>query len=127
MAAKAGREKLALLEAGKDAGVAFDKPVTLTRNQVQPGMTQDAARKIFEAHAQKLPEYVGATNDKGGFSIYRLDKVIDPPAPEAAKVEAAQSRVGSEIGRELMNAYLASLKAGTDVKINQAALEKKEQ
>ncbi|HSC23438.1 MAG TPA: SurA N-terminal domain-containing protein [Casimicrobiaceae bacterium] len=127
MAAKAGREKLALLEAGKDAGVAFDKPVTLTRNQVQPGMTQDAARKIFEAHAQKLPEYVGATNDKGGFSIYRLDKVIDPPAPEAAKVEAAQSRVGSEIGRELMNAYLASLKAGTDVKINQTALEKKAQ
>ena len=127
MAAKAGREKLALLEAGKDAGVTFDKPVTLTRNQAQPGITPDALKKIFEASAQKLPDYVGATNDKGGFSIYRLDKVTDPPAPEAAKLEAAQTRVGSELGRELMNAYLAGLKADTDVKINQTALEKKAQ
>jgi peptidyl-prolyl cis-trans isomerase D len=127
MAAKAGREKLALLEAGKDAGVSFDKPLTLTRNQVQPGVTPDALKTIFEASGQKLPAYVGATNDKGGFSIYRLDKVIDPPAADAAKVEAASTRVGSELGRELMNAYLASLKAETDVKINQAALEKKNQ
>jgi len=127
MATKTGREKLALLEAGKDAGLTFDKPITLTRNQAQPGVTPDALKKIFEASAQKLPDYVGATNDKGGFSIYRLDKVIEPPAPEAAKVEAAQTRVGSEIGRELMNAYLAGLKADTDVKINQTALEKKAQ
>jgi len=127
MAAKAGREKLALLEAGKDASLTFDKPVTLTRNQAQPGITPDALKKIFEASAQKLPDYIGATNDKGGFSVYRLDKVIDPPAPEAAKLEAAQTRVGSELGRELMNAYLAGLKADTDVKINQTALEKKAQ
>ncbi|HXR57508.1 MAG TPA: SurA N-terminal domain-containing protein [Casimicrobiaceae bacterium] len=127
MAAKAGREKLALLEAGKDAGVTFDKPVTLTRNQVQPGVTPEALKTIFEASGQKLPAYVGATNDKGGFSIYRLDKVIEPPAADAAKLEAASTRVGSELGRELMNAYLASLKADTDVKINQAALEKKNQ
>jgi len=127
MAAKAGREKLALLEAGKDASLTFDKPVTLTRNQAQPGITPDALKKIFEASAQKLPDYIGATNEKGGFSVYRLDKVIDPPAPEAAKLEAAQTRVGSELGRELMNAYLAGLKADTDVKINQTALEKKAQ
>jgi peptidyl-prolyl cis-trans isomerase D len=127
MATKAGGEKLALLEAGKDAGVAFDKPVTLTRNQIQPGVTADALSKIFEASERKLPQYVGAANDKGGFSIYRIDKVIEPPVPDAAKVEAASARVGSEIGRELMNAYLASLKADTSVTINQAALEKKSQ
>jgi peptidyl-prolyl cis-trans isomerase D len=125
LAVKSGREKLALLEAGKDAGVAFDKPVTLTRSQVQPGVTADALKQIFDAGARKLPEYAGASNERGGFSIYRIDKVIDPPAPDAAKVDAASARVGSELGRELMNAYLASLKADTDVKINQAALEKK--
>ena len=94
---------------------------------MQPGVTPDALKTIFEASGQKLPAYVGATNDKGGFSIYRLDKVIDPPGADAAKVEAASTRVGSELGRELMNAYLASLKAETNVKINQAALEKKNQ
>jgi peptidyl-prolyl cis-trans isomerase D len=126
LAVKTGAEKLALLEAGKDAGVAFDKPVTLTRNQVQPGVTAEALKKIFDAGERKLPEYAGASNERGGFSIYRIDKVIDPPAPDAAKVDAASARVGSELGRELMNAYLASLKADTDVKINQAALEKKQ-
>jgi peptidyl-prolyl cis-trans isomerase D len=125
MAMKAGREKLALLAAGKDAGIAFDKPVTLGRNQVQPGVTAEALKQIFEASEAKLPAYTGAANERGGFSIYKIDKVIEPPAPDAAKIEAASTRVGSEIGRELMNAYLASLKADTDVKINQAALEKK--
>jgi peptidyl-prolyl cis-trans isomerase D len=125
MAMKAGREKLALLAAGKDAGLAFDKPVTLGRNQVQPGVTAEALKQIFEASEAKLPAYTGAANERGGFSIYKIDKVIEPPAPDAAKIEAASTRVGSEIGRELMNAYLASLKADTDVKINQAALEKK--
>ena len=126
LAVKAGREKLALLEAGKDAGVAFDKPVTLTRSQVQPGVTADALKQIFDAGARKLPEYAGASNERGGFSIYRIDKVIEPAAPDAAKVESASARVGSEIGRELMNAYLAGLRADTDVKINEAALEKKQ-
>jgi peptidyl-prolyl cis-trans isomerase D len=126
LAVKTGAEKLALLEAGKDAGVAFDKPVTLTRNQAQPGVTAEALKKIFDAGERKLPEYAGASNERGGFSIYRIDKVIAPPAPDAAKVDAASARVGSELGRELMNAYLASLKADTDVKINQAALEKKQ-
>ena len=127
LAQKAGREKLALLEQGKEreAGVAFDKPVALTRNQPAPGMAADALKRIFQADPQKLPSYSGALNERGGFSIYRLDKVIDPPAADSAKLQAASSRIGSEIGRELMSAYLASLKADTDVKINQAVLEKK--
>ena len=126
MALAAGREKLALLGQGKDAGVAFDKPVALTRNQVQPGMTAEALKRIFEADEAKLPAYTGAQNEAGGFSIYKVEKVIEPPAPDAAKLEAASGRVGSEIGREMMNAYLASLKSDTDVKINEAALEKKQ-
>jgi peptidyl-prolyl cis-trans isomerase D len=127
MAEKAGQEKLALLAQGKDAGLTFDKPVTIGRNQTQPGFTPAAVKKIFDANAGKLPAYEGATNEKGGYSIYKVEKVIAPPAPQPAMVQQASARVASELGRELMNAYLAGLKADTDVKINQAALEKKEQ
>ncbi|HLX27086.1 MAG TPA: SurA N-terminal domain-containing protein [Casimicrobiaceae bacterium] len=127
MAAKTGREKLALLAAGKDPGVTFDKPVTLGRNQVQPGITAAALKDIFETGDRKLPAYTGAPNERGGFSIYRVDKVIDAPPADATKLDAASARVGGEIGRELMNAYLASLKADTTVKINEAMLEKKQQ
>jgi len=128
LAQKAGREKLALLAHGKerDAGVVFDKPVTITRNQTQPGFPPDALKSVFLADEHKLPAYAGAANERGGFSIYRIDKVIDAPAPDAAKLQSASAQVGSEVGRELMNAYLASLKADTEVKINQAALEKKQ-
>ena len=128
LAQKAGREKLALLTQGKarDAGVTFANPVTLTRNQAQPGFPPEALKNVFQADEHKLPAYAGAANERGGFSIYRVDKVIDAPAPDAAKLQSASTQVGSEIGRELMNAYLASLKADTEVKINQAALEKKQ-
>jgi peptidyl-prolyl cis-trans isomerase D len=125
LAEKAGREKLALLEQGKEseAGLAFGKPVAITRNQVQPGFTPDALKAIFAAEPRKLPAYTGATNERG-YAIYRIEKVIDAPAPDAAKLAAATARVGGDVGRELMGAYLASLKASVDVKINQAALEK---
>jgi peptidyl-prolyl cis-trans isomerase D len=127
MAQKTGREKLALLNEGKerDAGLAFAKPVTLVRNQPQPGFPPDALKAIFEADPRKLPAYSGAPNERGGFSIYKVESVTDAPAPDATKLQAAGARVGGEIGRELLTAYLASLKADGDVKINQAVLEKK--
>ncbi len=128
MAQQAGREKLALLEQGKsdkDAGVAFGKPVALQRSQVQPGFSPDAVKRIFQANATKLPAYVGAANDRGGFAIYKVLAVNSPPAGDAAKAELAGTRISEQLGRELVNAYVASLKAKAEVSIDQAALEKK--
>jgi len=128
MAQKAGRDKLALLEQGKsdkDAGVAFGKPVALQRGQPQPGFSPEVVNRIFQANAAKLPAYVGAGNDRGGFSIYRVLSVTSPPAGDAAKIQLAGTRLSEQLGRELVNAYLASLKAKAEVKIDQVALEKK--
>ena len=127
MAQKVGREKLSLLTQGKDreAAVQFAKPVTVSRNQAQPGIPPDALKTIFDADPRKLPAYSGTVNERGDFAIYKVEQIIDAPAADATKLQAASARVGSELGRELMNAYLAALKADGDVKINQAALEKK--
>ncbi len=128
MAQKAGQEKLALLEQGKtdkDAGVTFAPAVTLTRREVQPGFSPNAVARIFQVDPSKLPQYVGATNERGGFSLYRVSKVIEPPAPDAAKLAAANKQIGEQIGRELYNGYIATLKAKADVKINQVNLDKK--
>jgi len=119
----AGQAKLALLREGKDAGVTFGKPLTLTRNQPQPGVPAAALGSIFQVAAAKLPAYTGALNDRGGYSLYRVQRVITPPPPDAAKVNAFVGRVGDQVGRELASAYLASLRAKADVKINEAALE----
>jgi peptidyl-prolyl cis-trans isomerase D len=128
LAQKSGTEKLALLKAGKsekDAGVTFAKPVTLLRTQIQPGFPPDALARIFQADDAKLPAYVGATNEKGGYSIYKLLQVVSAKSGDSQKLAAANARMGEQLGRELLNAYVATLKAKADVKIDQKALEQK--
>ncbi len=123
-----GREKLAALEQGKtdkEEGVAFGPPVTLRRNQMQPGFPPEAMVRIFQADAAKLPRYVGAPNERGGYSIYKILNAITPPAPDAAKLAAAATRIGEMQSRELFDAYIAALKSRADIKINQTNLEKK--
>ena len=123
-----GREKLAALEAGKSdkaEGITFGAPVTLRRNQAQPGFPPEATVRIFQADPTKLPRYVGAVNDRGGYSIYKIINAITPPPPDPAKLAAAATRIGEMQSRELFDAYIATLKAKADIKINQANLEKK--
>jgi len=127
MAQKEGRDKLAMLVAGKsdkDAGVVFGKPLTVMRNQPQAGFPPDALARVFQADAAKLPQYTGAPSERG-FSIYKVLKVTLPATVDAAKLAAASSRVGEMQSREIFDAYVAALKAKADVKINQANLEKK--
>lgn len=127
-AQKLGQEKLAKLEAGasdKGAALTFGKPVTLQRGQPQPGFTPDTLTRIYQADASRLPRYLGGVNDKGGYSIYKLLEVKTPDAGDQLRVEAAATQLGEQVGRELVTAYVASLKAQGNVKINQQALEAK--
>jgi peptidyl-prolyl cis-trans isomerase D len=124
LAQTAGKEKLALLEQGKDAGLAFGKPATLTRNQVQQGFQPEALTRIFQGDPAKLPAYLGMPGTQGGFIVYKILQVIPAPAPDAARLSAFTERLGEQLGRELLAANVASLKAKSDVKINQAVLDK---
>ena len=127
-AQKAGREKLALLEQGKserDVGVVFAKPVLLMRNRAQPGFTGEAITRIFQADAAKVPTYVGAASESGGFSIYKLVRAILPPEVDPGKVAAARAKIGEMQNREMFDAYVATLRAKAKVEVNQRNLEKK--
>jgi len=128
LAQKAGQAKLAELEAGKsdkDVGLAFGKPLTVGRGQFQAGLPPEVLNRAFTVNPQKLPAYTGAINERGGYSIVRVLKVDTPAAADKARVDSASARLSGEVGRELFNAYLASLKAKTEVKINQAQLDKR--
>lgn len=128
LAQKAGIERIAALKSGKtdkELGLAFSKPAELLRSQVGPGMPADALVKVFEVDPKKLPAYVGESNERGGYSIYRITKVTEPEKLDDARLKIASARVGDQIGRELLTAYLAGLKSRADVKINPTALEKK--
>jgi peptidyl-prolyl cis-trans isomerase D len=128
LAIKAGTEKLAALEAGKSekgAGLTFGKPVDVMRTQTGPEFTPSSLNRVFAVDPQKLPGFVGLPNARGGYSIYRVSKVSTPDKLDDAQIKLAGQRMGEQVGRELLAAYLAGLKAHTDVTINQAALEKK--
>ena len=129
-AERVGRDKLALLQQGKsdkEAGVTFQKPVEVTRNQAGAGFPPDALTKIFQAEPAKFPAYVTGTNARGGFAIFRVTKVIEPQGLDESRLKLAAERMGDQLGREFASAYLASLRARSDVKIDQAQLEKKPQ
>jgi len=128
LAQKAGREKLALLEQGRsdrDVGLSFAKTVAVARNQPQPGFPPDALTKIFHADVRKLPRYIGSASDRGGFSIYKLVNVINPPEPEPARLASARKGIADARSREIFDAYIADLKAKARVEIIQANLDKK--
>ncbi len=128
LAQKAGQAKLAGLEAGKsdkELGLVFGKTLTVGRGQFQAGLPPDVLNRVFMVNPKRLPAYTGATNERGGFSIVRVLKVDTPAVADKARVDSASARLSAEVGRELFDAYLASLKAKTEVKINQAQLDKR--
>ncbi len=123
-----GARKLKLLEEGKDekaAGVVFAVPAKVGRGQFQPGLPPALLTRVFQTGADKLPAFVGGPNEQGGFSIVKLLGVISPSESDKARLDQASARLSEQIGRELLTAYLASLRAQSDVKLNQANLEKR--
>ena len=82
--------------------------------------------KIFQADTSKLPAYVGAANEHGGYSIYKITQVKTPTDIDPTRLTSFTARLGDQVGRELLTAYLGDLKSRADVKINQTNLEKKQ-
>ena len=57
----------------------------------------DAAAKIFAASQDKLPAYVGAVNERGDYSIYKVLAVNTPANADKAKVDAASARLSEQV------------------------------
>ena len=117
-----------LLEEGKDdkaAGVAFAAPAKVGRGQFQPGLPPALLTRVFQAGGDKLPVFTGGQNEQGGYTIVKLMAVFTPSDSDKARLDQASARLSEQIGREMLSAYLASLRAKADVKLNQANLEKR--
>ncbi|MBI2312139.1 MAG: SurA N-terminal domain-containing protein [Betaproteobacteria bacterium] len=124
LALKEGGEKLAALAEGKDPGVGWSKPVTVSRQQA-PGMPEAIYGKVFGASPAKLPAYVGAENPQGGYILARVSRVAEVASIDDVKRRAYAQQVRQMLGQEELGAYVASLRKKTEVKIRQELLEKK--
>jgi peptidyl-prolyl cis-trans isomerase D len=122
LAHKEGEAKLAELRGGKDAGLKWSPPRTVSRREAQ-GMPQEALQRAVSADVSKLPAYVGIAFPEG-YLLLRVSKVIEADPKQADPQTAA--RIAGAYGRSDYEAYVGSLRARGSVEINPANLEKKQ-
>ncbi|MCZ7564427.1 MAG: peptidylprolyl isomerase [Burkholderiales bacterium] len=118
LARKAGEARLAELRAGKDAGIKWSAPKTVSREN--PGtLDRGAQSAVFGADASKLPSYAGVPLGALGFALFRISQVT--PATELGdqRLTASQFGLARLEAREDYRGFLEGLRSRTDVQINE--------
>jgi len=75
----------------------------------------------MKADTAKLPAYIGLALPGQGYGVFRISKVSQPAAPDAARRQAEQQQVADAVAQQEMLAYLNVLKEKAKVKILKAA------
>lgn len=124
LALKEGAELLEQVKKGADAGLKWGPTLQVGRNAPQ-GLSTQALSKVVSAEGSKLPAVFGIVKGDEGYAIYRVTKVSPPdPKPEAQK-KADVGRIETLFGSSQYDAFVSSLRARADVKINEKNLEKR--
>ena len=115
LARKDGEAKLAELRKSKStAGFGAEQKISRTDAQ---GVSPLALSAIFKADDTKLPGYVGVDLGNDGYAIYRINAVV-PPAPiDPARLAAAQRQLAQVDAQTELEAYVASLRKRSKVKL----------
>ena len=121
-ARKQGAEVLAALQKGDAATMSFASPKLVSRD-APAGMSSEALTAVFRAESGKLPAFVGV-DLPNGYGIYRITKVINKDVDEANR-KSVQTELGRAYGTLDFRAYVAALKAGAKIDVNQSLVDKK--
>jgi peptidyl-prolyl cis-trans isomerase D len=115
LARKAGEAKLAAVKASGDAtGFGAAKVVSRTK---EPTINPAAAIDVLKADISKLPAYVGVDVPGQGFGVYRIGKVSQAAAPDAARRKSELEQIAGAIGQQDMHDYVEVLKQKAKVKV----------
>ncbi len=121
-----GEKKLKTLKEGGDAALNWPAPLAVSR-QKTGSINPQVLEQAMKANVGKLPAYIGVTDSQGGYSLVRISKVIDAPAPDAATIASLRQRAEQAILQEELAALLAQTRKSADVKVRAAAVEYKPQ
>lgn len=118
-AVEEGQAKLARLQAGEgDVDVSWADAKQISYMQSQ-GLDHETLRTVFRTEVDSLPVYIGVANPKGGFSLMRINKVIEPEPAEETKLNNFNKQLQQMIAQEEMSSYLSVLRKQYDVKVKQ--------
>lgn len=124
LAEEAGKARLAALQQGEADKVNWSALKTVTRMQ-RGDLPVEAARPLFQADAEKLPAYLGV-NTRGGYSLYKLVKLVPPETLDEARRKALERQYASILAQEDLSAYLNTLRDRYKIDINKTLLESRE-
>ena len=115
LAKKAGEAKLAELKS-KDDATGFGEAKLASRVKTQ-GWNQDAFLAVMKADTAKLPAYTGVEVPGQGYSVFRITKVAQPAAPDAARRKTEQDQIANTLAEQEMLSYINFLKEKAKTKI----------
>ena len=124
LAAQEGRNQLEQLKQGKQVDVAWTPPQLIGRGDAKD-WPEAVVRQVFKADANKLPSYTGIEAPSGAYVLLKVSRIVEPEKTDRAQAKSLNDGLAQVMGEELFNAYLTSLKAKANVKIDKEQFEKK--
>jgi peptidyl-prolyl cis-trans isomerase D len=125
LAANRGGELLEQARKGGGAELAWSAPKQVTRMAPQE-LDAEALKKAVATPADRLPAYFGLQKGNEGYAVYRVSRITPPEPKPAAQAKVDVQRLAALYGSTQYEAFVASLRARADVKINEKVLQKRE-
>jgi peptidyl-prolyl cis-trans isomerase D len=117
LAAKQGKSILEQLQGGSKPTLSWGATQSVTRTQ-HGSLDMGLVRKIFQADAAKLPQFVGAEDAQNGYVLVRIDAVKEGEAINDAKRARYAQQLRQLTGEEMSHAYLVEAKQQATIKVN---------
>ncbi|HSI23891.1 MAG TPA: SurA N-terminal domain-containing protein [Methylophilaceae bacterium] len=123
MAIKQGKELLSSLRQNKNApGLEWIPDVVIDRKNAQ-GLSDAVMKQAFRTDVSSLPAFDGIENSGTGYTLIRIGRV-DSAAPEDNdERNLLRGEMEGALAEEYTAAYLAALKAKSDITINKQLME----
>lgn len=117
------RGEAAVAALGKGEAVAGEWSAARTVQRGKPTLSPAAMAAVFAAPTAKLPAFVGAVGQDGGYTVFRIESVNRPDvAKDDQRVKALAGQYQRLVAERDFNAFLTSLRDRYKVEINNAAL-----
>ena len=122
MALEDGKEKLARLQEGDKTEVSWGEPIEISYSQSQ-GIDSSVLQAVFKKELIEMPTYTGVENSQGGFTLVRINRVIEPDMAaiieDESKYNSFSKQLQQMLTQEETASYLRGLRQRYDVSIKQ--------
>ncbi len=116
LAVRQGKALLEQLQRGDKPALNWTAAQAVSRAQ-HGSLDKGLVRKIFQADAARLPQYVGAEMPQNGYLLVRIDEVREGGRLDDAKRAGYAQKLRQLTGEEMFRAYLADARQQATIKV----------